>query len=212
MRKSMIKVHYLVIGRPLYTVWLLEELGLEYELNVFHRNPETMRAPPELREIHPLGKSPVIEDGDLMLSETGAIASYLIEAYSKPGEMAPDRTDLKAWATYTQWLHYPEASAFVPLLMTMLLARDPQPGSAIDNFAKGEVALHLGYLNDAIGDKDYILGDKLCGADIGLGYIAGMAERLGQLEAYPNLQKYIARLRARPAFIRAQERTGEQKD
>ena len=205
----MIKVHYLVIGRPLYTVWLLEELGLEYELNIFHRDPETMRAPPELRKIHPLGKSPVIEDGDLLLSETGAIASYLIEAYSEPGEMAPNRTDLKAWATYTQWLHYPEASAFVPLLMTMLLARDPRPGSLIDNFAKAEVALHLGYLNDAIGDKAYILGDKLCGADIGLGYISGMADRLDQLGPYANVQSYIERLRARPAFIRARERTGE---
>ncbi len=205
----MIKVHYLVVGRPIYTVWLLEELGLEYELNVFHRNPETMRAPPELRAVHPLGKSPMIEDGDMLLTETIAITSYLIEAYDKPGNLAPDRSDVKVWAKYMQWLVYPEASGFVPLLMTMLLQRDPQPGSLVDGFAKGEVDLHLNYLAQSFGDNEFILGDKITAADIGVTYIVAMAERLGLLTDYPALRKYVDRMRARPAFLRALERTGE---
>ncbi len=98
----MILVHHLRIGRPIFTVWLLEELGLEYELKIYLRHPETMRAPADLKEAHPLGKSPVIEDGNLKLAESGAIASYLIDTYDQAGALAPPRSDRKARAVYTQ--------------------------------------------------------------------------------------------------------------
>ena len=205
----MIKVHYLRIGRPVFTVWLLEELGLEYELEIYVRDAETMRAPASLREAHPLGKSPVIEDGDLKLAESAAIASYLIERYDADGKLAPPRSDRRAWAIYTHWLHYAGASAFAPLLLTFLLQRDQSPSGLIDGFAQAEVALHLGYISDFVGDKPFLLGEALSGADFGMAHILSLARRLGKLDGYPNLDGYLARMLARPAFQRAAERGGE---
>ncbi len=206
----MITVHYLKIGRPLFTVWLLEELRLNYKLNMFLRDPATMRAPKELRSIHPLGKSPIIEDGDLMLTETGAITSYLIDNYDEAGNLAPDRGDIAARAEYGQWLHYAEGSAFAPLLLTLLLVRSKeQAPSLLDLFAKSETRLHLDYLSNFVGTKSYILGDHLTGADIGVGYIVSMASRLKLLDPYPALQQYLGRITSRPAFIRAVAATEE---
>lgn len=205
----MILVHHLRIGRPLFTVWLLEELGLDYELKIYERDPETMRAGPELREAHPLGKSPVIEDDGLVLAETGAIATYLIDNYDRDGAFAPPRDDRIARARYEQWMHYPEGSAFAPLLITMLLARGGEPApKLIGGFAAGEVKLHVGYVADQLGDKPFILGDRLQGPDIGVGYIVSLAKRLGQIDDRPTLQAYLDRLQSRPAFARALARAG----
>ena len=110
----MLTIHHLRIGRSIFTVWLLEELELDYDLVEYHRNPETMRAPPELKDIHPLGKSPVIVDDGLVLSESGAITAYLLEKYDSQGKFTPPRSDLAAWGRYTQWLHYPEGSVLCP--------------------------------------------------------------------------------------------------
>lgn len=206
----MITVHYLKIGRPLFTVWLLEELGLDYELNMFLRDPKTMRAPDDLKSIHPLGKSPVIEDGTLKLAESGAITSYLIDRYDTSGNLAPDRTDVTARAKYTQWLHYSEGSAFTPLLLSLLVMRAGEPSpKLISYFANAEVGLHLDYISDSLGDKPFILGAKLSGADFGLGYIVSMASRLRLLDGRQSLQSYLARIVQRPAFRQAVARTGE---
>ena len=157
----MITVHYLKVGRPLFTVWLLEELGLDYELNVFLRHPKTMRAPDELKQIHPLGKSPVIEDGDLKLAESGAITSYLIDTYDQPGNLSPDCSDVAARAQYSQWLHYSEGSAFTPLLLSLLVMRAGEPSpKLISHFAQSEVTLHLDYISGFLGDKPFLLGDR----------------------------------------------------
>ncbi len=206
----MIVVHHLIIGRSLFTVWLLEEMGLDYELEIYQRLP-TRRAPKSLKEIHPLGKSPVIVDDDRVIHESGAIASYLVERYDPRHEFAPSRDDLDAWVKFTQWLHYPEGSAFAPLLVTMLcqLSPDPVPPS-IESFARGEVALQLGYIESSLGEKPFILGDDFSAADVGLGYVSGLAERLGLLESHPGVRAYRDRLRARPAFQAALERTGEE--
>jgi glutathione S-transferase len=206
----MILVHYLRVGRPLYTVWLLEELGLDYELEVYLRDPETMRAPPELKQAHPLGKSPVIVDGDLTIAESGAIAAYLIDTYDTAGALAPPRDDTRAWTTYNQWLHYPEGSAFASLLMKLLLSREAEPlPPLVSGFATGEVALQLGYIQDSLGDKPFILGDTLQTPDIGVTYIVALADRLGELGPYPALVSYLERNTARPAYMRAKQRGGE---
>ena len=206
----MILVHCLRIGRLLFTVWLLEELGLEYDLKIYLRNPETMRSQADMKAAHPLGKSPVIEDGDLMLAESGAIASYLIDTYDEAGAFAPPRDDTKARAIYTQWLRYPEGSAFVPFIMKLLLSREQEPlPPMIDGFATGEVALHLGYIQDFLADKPFILGDTLQGPDIGITYILQLAQRVGELAPYPALEAYRERMMSRPAFQRARERAGE---
>ena len=202
----MIHIHHLRIGRSVFTVWLVEELGLDYTLTIYERDRH-MRAPPELRKAHPLGKSPVIEDGDLRLAESGAIAAYLIDTYDPEHRLAPPRDDVAARARWTQWLHYSEGSAFVPLLIKLLLRGDSEP-ALISGFADGEVSLHLGYMEDFLGDKAFLLGERLQGPDFGATYIVHMAERLGLLQPYPRLQAYRERNMARPAFLRAMERTG----
>lgn len=203
----MIKVHHLRVGRSVFTVWLLEEMGLDYELEIYVRN-EMGRAPPELKQAHPLGKSPVIDFGDLVLAESGAIATYLVDNHDPEHRFAPPNSDRIARARWNQWLAYSEASAFAPLLFKLLLAReDPKP-PVISAFAAGEVALHLGYMQDSLGDQAFIMGERLQAPDIGFTYICQMAERLGELGPYPKLKAYMDRNLVRPAFQRALERTG----
>ena len=207
----MILIHHLRVGRSVFTVWLIEELGLDYELKIYDRN-EMGRAPPELKEAHPLGKSPVIEIDGQTLAESGAIATYLTDYYDPENTLAPPQSDKAARLSWLQWLHYSEGSAFAPLLIKMLLMRETAAGGAgsplLGMFSEMEVALQLGYMQDALGDKPFLLGDTLQAPDIGFTYICAMADRLGVLENYPKLQAYAARNMARPAFLRAAEKTG----
>ena len=203
----MLKLHHLRVGRSVFTVWLLEELGADYEMEIYVRN-EMNRAPPELKNAHPLGKSPVIEDDGFILAESGAIALYLLSKFDPDNKFGPPTGDAKAHAEWMQWLMYSEASAFAPLLMKLLLTRtDPKP-QVFDMFSSGEVALQLGYLEDRLTNREFIVGDHFTAADIGTTYIAQMAERLGELGPYPNVTAYLKRNTARPAFIRAMEKSG----
>jgi len=203
----MLKVHHLRVGRSIFTVWMLEELGATYELEFYDRN-EMGRAPPELKNAHPLGKSPVIDDGGFVLAESGAIALYLLEKFDPEHKFGPPQGDPKAYAEWMQWLMYTEASAFAPMLMKLLLSRLEDKPPLLDMFATGEVALQLGYVEARLADRDYIMGDTFQAPDIGMTYIAQMAERLGELGPYPKLAAYMARNIARPAFQRAFEKTG----
>ncbi len=205
----MLTIHHLRIGRSIFTVWLLEELGAEYNLKEYLRDPVTMRAGDDLKEIHPLGKSPVIEDGDFVLSESGAITSYLLEKYDTDMNLSPARSDLQAWARYSQWLHYSEASVFAPLLINMLLMRESTPSPLLSGFSQAEITLHLDHIAQQLGENEFILGDKISGADFGISYAVAMAQRLGQLENHPTLQAYIGRNMARPAFQAALGRAVE---
>ncbi|MBL4682858.1 MAG: glutathione S-transferase family protein [Pseudomonadales bacterium] len=202
----MLTIHHLRIGRSIFCVWLLEELELEYELVEYVRHPETMRAPSSLKDVHPLGKSPVIDDDGLILTESGAITAYLIEKHDKAGRFSPSRSDLRQWAEYTQWLHYPEASVFGPLLIKMLSLRSAEPQPLFSGFSDPEIALHLGHISNRLGDQTFILGEAFCGADFGVTYVLSMADRLGQLEGYDKLSEYLNRNMQRPAFLRAIER------
>ncbi|MEO9970479.1 MAG: glutathione S-transferase family protein [Hyphomonadaceae bacterium] len=207
----MILVHHLRIGRSVFTVWLLEELGLEYELKFYDRN-EMGRAPPELKDAHPLGKSPVIQIDGQTLAESGAIAAYLTDFYDPNNTLAPAHSDKAERLNWLQWLHYSEGSAFAPMLMKMLLMREAEmggtPSPLLSMFSESEVALQLGYMQDSLGDKPFILGDKLQAPDIGFTYIAAMADRLGMLGDYPKLKAYADRNMARPAFQTAAQKTG----
>ena len=131
----MIILHHLRVGRSIFTVWLLEEAGVEYQLKEYHRN-EQGRAGADLQAVHPLGKSPVIEDGDLMLAESGAITAYILEKFQPESVYVPPRSDLKAWGEYTQWLHYPEGSVFLPLLNKMILSRSEQPHEMLERLRR----------------------------------------------------------------------------
>lgn len=187
----MIILHHLRIGRSIFTVWLLEEMGLDYELKVYHRNPQTFRSQDDIKKATPLGKSPTLEDGDIMLTESGAIAAYLVDRYDTGRKLAPAQTDWKAYAEYLRWLHYPEGSAFLPLFLRMLQAREgDSPSPVFKAFADGEVPLHLGLLDKRLGEMPYILGDEFQAPDIGISYVANMAERVGEIGPYANLKAY----------------------
>ena len=203
----MLKLHHLRVGRSIFTVWLLEELGAPYELEIYDRN-EMGRAPPELKNAHPLGKSPVIDDDGFVRAESGAIARYLLEKFDPDRKLGPPKGNPKARAEWMQWLMYTEASAFAPMLIKLLLSRHEEKPPLFDMFATGEVALQLGYAETRLADRDYVMGDTFQAPDIGMTYIAQMAERLGELGPYPKLTAYLARNVARPAFQRAFEKTG----
>lgn len=205
----MITLHHLRIGRSLFTVWLLEEVGVEYDLKVYLRDPETMRSQADIKAIHPLGKSPIIEDGELMLTESGVITSYILEKFDAAHTLHPSKSDLAVWATYNQWLTYPEGSVFAPLLLKMMTLRSGVDHPVITPFSEAEIKLHFDHIAVQLGDSDYILGDHFCGADFGICYVVSMAERLGQLADYPTLQAYMQRCMSRPAFQRAVEKAVE---
>lgn len=205
----MITLHHLRIGRSIFTVWLLEEVGVDYQLEVYLRDPATMRAPASLREVHPLGKSPVIQDKDILLSESGAITSYILEKYDTDHKFSPRFADLSAWAKYTQWLAYPEGSVFTPLLLKMLTLRSGVEHPVISPFSDAEVKLHFGHITDQLGDHEFILGEQFSGADFGITYMVSMGERLGLLADFPKLSNYLTRMRSRDAFKRAIEKAVE---
>lgn len=205
----MLVLHHLRIGRSVFTAWLLEELGLDYQLKFYDRTP-AFRAPPELKEVHPLGKSPVLVDDGLVLAESGAIAWHLTERYDPQNLLGPPPlADKAARLEWLQWLHYPEGSGVSGLLIKLLLLREAEPKpQLLQAFATGEVALHLDYVREFLGDKPFLLGQRLQAPDFGVTYMLHMAQRIGELAAYPTLATYVARNTARPAFVRAMEKTG----
>lgn len=217
----MIIVHHLNNSRSQRILWLLEELGLEYEIKPYARDSKTMLAPPELRAIHPLGKSPVITDGDIMVAESGAIIEYLIERYGKgqfvPAAGTPDRL------RYTYWLHYAEGSAMTPLLMKLVF--DKVESSPMPFFAKPiaraiaqkvkksyinpQIVAHLSYMEGELKRGKWFAGDEISGADIQLSFVLEAASTRGGLgEKYPKLAAFVKRIHARPAYKRALERGG----
>lgn len=138
----MIKLHHLNQSRSKRIIWLLEELGVGYEIVPYLRDSVTSLAPPELKSIHPLGKSPVLEDGDEIVTESGAITEYLIEKYAD-GRFAPKRGS-KAYTQYIQWLHFAESSAMVPLLLKMFVAKDGAQTNFLADYADAETMKVIG--------------------------------------------------------------------
>jgi len=198
-----ITVYHLNESRSLRIVWLLEEMDTPYQIVRFERDA-TRRAPPELADVHPLGKSPVIRDGDLVLAESGAIVEYLVERHGG-GRFAP-RPETAAYASYLHWVHFAEGSAMLPLLLDLFMAMGMIPGGKdglLGGFVKQELGRQLAYVDAELGGKAYLLG-AFTAADVMMGFPLDFAERQGHLASHPRLQEYVARLRARPAYARAQ--------
>lgn len=166
----MIIVHHLNNSRSQRILWLLEELGLPYEIKRYQRDPKTNLAPPELKAIHPLGKSPVIEDGPHVVIESGAIVDYLIRRHGD-GRLQPDPASA-TYDEYVQWLHFAEGSAILPLMLNLYVGRLGDAGAPLHPRIHSELANYLGYLNEALGLTPYLLGDELSGADIQMSFIA----------------------------------------
>lgn len=203
----MITVHHLNNSRSQRILWLLEELGLPYEIKRYSRDPKTNLAPAELKAINPLGKSPVIEDDSLVLIESAAIIDYLIRRHGQ-GRLQPEPSTA-AYDKYVQWLHFAEGSAMLPLMLNLYVGRLGDAGAPLQPRIQSEVANYLGYLNDVLADTPYLLGDELSGADIQLSFIGEVAGAQGKLQAYPNLVAWVKRFQARPAYRKAVEKGGE---
>ncbi|OAE13721.1 glutathione S-transferase [Pseudomonas simiae] len=203
----MITVHHLNNSRSQRILWLLEELGLPYEIKRYQRDPKTNLAPPELKAINPLGKSPVIEDGALVLIESAAIIDYLIRRHGQ-GRLQPDPATA-TYDKYVQWLHFAEGSAMLPLMLNLYVGRLGEAGAPLHPRIESEVANYLGYLNDVLADTPYLVGDELSGADIQMSFIGEIAKAQGKLQAYPNLSAWVQRFQARPAYRKAVEQGGE---
>jgi len=203
----MIIVHHLNNSRSQRILWLLEELGLPYEIKRYQRDPKTNLAPPELKAINALGKSPVIEDGANVVIESGAIVDYLIRRHGD-GRLQPDPATA-AYDQYVQWLHFAEGSAMLPLMLNLYVGRLGDAGAPLHPRIESEMANYLDYLNEALAHTPYLLGDDLSGADIQMSFIGEIAKAQGKLATYPHLAAWVQRFQARPAYRQALEQGGE---
>ena len=218
----MIVVHHLNNSRSQRVLWLLEELGLEYQIHAYQRDPKTMLAPPSLRAVHPLGKAPVITDGNLTLAESGAIIEYIVTRYGA-GRLSPPPDSLE-YIRYIYWLHYAEGSAMPPLLMKLVfdnLHRAPMPffvrplvkkiaAGARSAFVEPQLKLHLDYLEAELGNSDWFVGRTFSAADIQMSFpLEAAASRAGLDSSRPRLNNFLDRIHARPAYVRALERGGK---
>jgi glutathione S-transferase len=220
----MIIVHHLNNSRSQRVLWLLEELGIEYDIKRYQRDPKTMLAPPELRHVHPLGKSPVITDGGLTLGESGAIIEYIVERYGN-GQLVP-AADTPEKLHYIYWLHYAEGSIQPMLLMKLIfdrLEKTPMPffarpiARAIsrntkNSFIEPNIKRHLDYMEAELGKTPWFAGNEFTAADVQMSFPLEAAVVRGGLDSqWPNLIAFLGRIHARPAYKRAIERGGEYK-
>jgi glutathione S-transferase len=202
----MLTLHHLNDSRSQRILWLLEELDTPYELKRYQRNAETRLAPPELKDVHPLGKAPVITDGDIRIAESGAIVDYAIRRYGNGAMMpAPDSAEYEA---YNEWLHYSEGSAMLPLMLNLYVSRLKEAGAPLHPRIDSEIANHLGYVDGALDGREFFVGASLTGADIQMSFVGEMAKVFEKLGPYPNLSNWLARMHARPAFQRSVEKGG----
>jgi glutathione S-transferase len=217
----MIIVHHLENSRSQRVLWLLEELGVAYDVKRYERDKKTNLAPKDLVKVHPLGKSPVIDDGGAVVAETGAIVEHIIETHGA-GKLAPARGSAD-WRRYRYWMHAAEGSYMPPLVLTLMLGRmetAPMPFFAKpiakkltqavrDGYLDHTVAALFGHLDAELATSAFLAGNELTGADIMMSFPAEAAmQRAPAALKTPRLKAYVEKLHARPAYKRALERGG----
>lgn len=198
----MIRLHHLNQSRSLRILWLLEEIGEPYELVSYQRDAKTNLAPDSLKQVHPLGKSPVIEiDGDV-ISESGAITKLLIERFAHE-QLCPDPKSAD-YGHYLQWIDFSESSLMVPLLLELFTKKAGiNDNEFLEGYIHQEKTKLLSYLNDAVDGKSYIVGDKLSGADFMLSFDLIMLAKRGEIENYPHIKQYAQQLASLDSYKRA---------
>ncbi|ALL67829.1 Glutathione S-transferase [Paraburkholderia caribensis MBA4] len=218
----MLTVHHLNNSRSQRVLWLLEELGVPYEIKRYERDPKTMLAPPELRAVHPLGKSPVVTDDGQTLAESAAILEYLLERYGQgrfePAAGTPERQ------TFRYWMHYAEGSAMPPLLLKLVALRigsAPMPffakpiakkisSTLQSTFIDPQIALHMGFIEDSLRTTGWFAGNEFTAADIQMSFPLEAATARGNRDVkYPSVARFLDTIHARPAYQRALERGGK---
>ena len=217
----MLTVHHLNNSRSQRVLWLLEELGVPYDIKYYQRDPQTMRAPPELAAVHPLGRSPVVTDGDVVVAETGAVIEYILDTYGQ-GRLRPPAGTPEA-RRFTFWLHFAEGSEMSPLLMRLVFDRmekAPMPffvrpvakglaAKVRSTFIDPQITLHLNYLEAELGKSAWFAGDTFSAADVQMSFPIEVSSMRGGLgESRTRLKAFLERIHARPAYKRALERGG----
>jgi glutathione S-transferase len=201
-----IVVHHLNNSRSQRILWLLEELGLPYEIRKYARDAATNLAPPELEAVHPLGKSPMLELDGRLLIESGAIIQTVLERKGAgrlqpaPGSEDHDR--------YSMWLHYAEGSAMLPLMLQLYTARLGEAALPLKPRIDSEIARHLGFVDSALGGRDWLVGNELTGADIQMSFVGEIAKVFGLRAQYPAIDAWVGRFQARPAYQAALAKGG----
>ena len=215
----MITVHHLENSRSQRVLWLLEELGVAYEVKRYERDRATMLAPPELRRLHPLGKSPVVEDGGVLVAETGAIVEHLLARHGG-GRLVPASEEDRRRQTY--WLHYAEGSAMTPLLLKLVFDLMPRrspalmrplvnavAGRARSAMVEPQLRTHMDYWEGELAATGGFAGAELSAADVMMSFpLEAAAGRAGLARGRPRCMAFLARIHARPAYRRALERGG----
>ncbi|GGP22773.1 glutathione S-transferase family protein [Silvimonas iriomotensis] len=216
----MITVHHLNNSRSQRVLWLLEELGIEYQIRFYRRDPATLLAPPELRAIHPLGKSPVITDNDVTVAESGAIVEYLLDQYGE-GYLRP-APGTAARRQFTYWLHYAEGSAMPLLLMSLVFGKMPEQPMPffIRPIVRGiadkvrrvflapQLKTHMDFVESQLAATGWFAGDEFSAADIQMSFVLEAAAARGATQARPHIQHFLEAIHARPAYQRALDKGG----
>ena len=221
MTAALVTVHHLENSRSQRVLWLLEELGALYDIKRYERDKKTMLAPPELRAVHPLGKSPVITDEGKTVAESGAIVEYLVDRYGEgrfiPAAGTPERL------RYTYWLHYAEGSAMPPLLLKLVfekMKKGPVPfflkpivrgiaDKVLTSFVNPQLKTHAEYMEAELGKHAWFAGEEFSAADVQMSFpLEAVVSRAGREMEIPNITAFVKRIHARPAYQRALERGG----
>ena len=217
-----ITVHHLNNSRSQRVLWLLEELGLPYEIKFYERDKATMLAPPELRAVHPLGKSPVLTDGELVVAESGAILEYLVDRYGQ-GRLKPAAADQEALLRYRYWMHYAEGSVMSPLLMKLIfdrIERGPMPffvkpiakgiaAKVKSGFIQPSIDRHFNFIEAELGKSVWFAGHEFTAADVQMSFpLEAAAARGGAAAKQPRVTDFLKRIHARSAYQQALARGG----
>ena len=215
----MLTVHHLENSRSQRIIWLLEELGADYEIKRYGRDKQTLLAPPEMLELHPLGKAPVIVDEGVTVAESGAIIEYLVKKYDD-GKLLPEEGSPERLA-YTYWLHYAEGT-FMPLMMlSLVLARIEKAPLLVRPIAKAiatkvrsgylspNIKRNLDFMEETLGQQTWFCGEQMTAADIQMSFALEAAEvRTDLATDYPHCAAFLERIRSRPAYKAALDRGG----
>ena len=202
----MIIVHHLNESRSQRILWLLEELRLPYEIRFYWRDKRTKMAPPELQQVHPLGKSPIVMDDGRVIAESGAIIDYIVRHYGE-GRLRPDSATSE-FDDYMYWLHYAEGSASLPFVIDPIARSFGRMAMPLQRRVDHERALNLGYIDSCLSQNDYLLGDELTAADVQMSFVGELAVAFSDVSDFPHLEAWVSRFQSRPAYRAAIERGG----
>ena len=201
-----VTVHHLNNSRSQRILWLLEELGIDYDITAYRRDATTNLAPPELKQAHPLGKSPVIEDEGRTISESGAIVEYLCVRYGADCWVPPYGSD--GWIVHAEWMQFAESSFFVPVMLKLVAGRLGDAAGPVMPRIENQLSAHIAYAEAHIGESLHFMGDDWSAVDVMMSFPAEIAVMQGFAEKAPRLAAFVEKIHGRPAWQRARESSG----